>query len=63
MKGGLYDKRTQSPRNDIVWRLELRYKADLRNKGSNVENSIPVMLSSLSKEVALLADYYRRITI
>lgn len=55
-----YDKRNQSPRNDTLWRLELRYKADLRRKGSNAPNSIPAMLNELSKEVASLVDYYEK---
>lgn len=55
-----YDKRNQSPRNDAIWRLELRYKADLRYKGSHAKCSILNMLNSLSKEVASLADYYEK---
>lgn len=55
-----YDKRTQSPRNDTLWRLELRYKADLRRKSSCALNNISSMLNSLSKEVASLIDYYEK---
>ena len=55
-----YDKRNQSPRNDTIWRLELRYKADLRYKSSKAKSRILDMLNSLSKEVASLADYYEK---
>lgn len=54
-----YDKQTQSPRNETIMRLELRYKADLRYKGDH-SNSIPSMLKNLSKEVASLANYYEK---
>ena len=54
-----YDKRTQAPSHDAIWRLEMRYKTDLRYK-NNITNSVPVMLTNLSKEVASLADYYEK---